>query len=452
MPDTVSLGFTAALAARTSSIELGDLEGPRLERVRQAALDWTGVTIAGAAEPVSRSVARVVRAESTGPCTLVGTTGRCGPQASALANGTASHAQDYDDVSFWMHGHPSAVVAPAVLAVAEVRQSSGAEVAVGLAAGYEATAVLGLAAGLEHYVAGWHSTGTVGAVAAAAGAARALDLDPDATERALALATLQAAGLKASFGTMAKPIHAGRAAAVGALAALLAEAGCTAPTDAIEAPDGFAGALAPDFEPTRAAAAMDGRLGLEAIAFKQYPACGGTHASIDGVRRVLEDRGLTGADVERVELRVTRQMEDICCIAEPRTGHEGMFSVRHAAALVLAGRETSAAGFTDEAVRDPEVVAARERVLVATHPEREKGIMTEVTVVLATGERIVEDRPQRVPVADDELGAQRERLAAKFHDLADPVVGADAAAEIDARLGALECEARLGELLALTQS
>jgi 2-methylcitrate dehydratase PrpD len=452
MADTSSRGFTAELASRTSSLGLGDLEGPRIERVRQAALDWVGVTVAGAGEDVSRSVARVVRLESTGPCALVGATGRCGPQAAALANGTASHAQDFDDVSFWMHGHPSAVVAPAVFAVAELRGLAGADAVVALAAGYEATAVLGLAAGVEHYVAGWHSTGTIGAVAAAAGAARALDLDRGVTERALALAALQASGLKVSFGTMAKPIHAGRAAAAGVLAALLAEAGCTAPTGALEAPDGFAGVLAPDLQPARAAAEMGGRLGLEAVAFKQYPACGGTHASIDGVRRVLEERGVTGRDVERVELRVTRQMEDICCIAEPRTGHEGMFSVRHAAALVLAGRETSAAGFTDDAVRAPDVVAARDRVVVTTHPERETGITTEVTVVLSSGERIVEDRPQRVPATDDELEAQRERLAAKFHDLVDPVVGAETAAELAARLVALEREPRLGELLALTQA
>ena len=193
------------------------------------------------------------------------------------------------------------------------------------------------------------------------------------------------------------------------------------------------------------------QLGLESIAFKQYPACGGTHASIDGVRRVLGERGLTGDDVERVELRVTGQMQDICCIAEPRTGHEGMFSVRHAAALVLAGRPTSAVGFTDEAVTAGDVRTARERVVVSTHPDRATGITTEVTVVLSTGERVVEDRPQRVPATDDELDAQRERLTAKFHDLVDPAVGVDTATEIGSRLGALESESKLDELLALTQ-
>jgi 2-methylcitrate dehydratase PrpD len=380
----------------------------------------------------------------------VGSISRSGPQGAALANGTAALALDYDDVSFWMRGHPSAVVVPAVLAIAELRSLDGGEIVAALVAGYDAAAVVGLAVGVEHYVRGWHATGTVGAVAAAAAAGRALRLDDEAMGRALGLGALQAGGTKAIFGTPAKPLHGGRAAASGVLAALLAERGLSAPHDALEAADGFAGALAPDFDADRPAAEMGKRLGLESIAFKEHPACGGTHAPIDSLRAILRAAG-TGPDaVAEVELRVTREMLDICCIEEPRSGDEAMFSVRHAAALVLAGRSTGLSGFTDEAATAAKVVAARERVLVTVHPARETGIRTEVRVRFVGGEVAVDDRPERIPVSDGELAQQRRALEEKFYELTAPVVGDAASAEIEARVGSIATEADVRGILALT--
>jgi 2-methylcitrate dehydratase PrpD len=72
-----------------------------------------------------------------------------------------------------------------------------------------------------HYDRGFHSTGTLGAFGAAAAAGLLLGLDEDQMTVALGLAGTQAAGLKAMFGTMAKPFHAGKAAANGVLAARL---------------------------------------------------------------------------------------------------------------------------------------------------------------------------------------------------------------------------------------
>ena len=444
--------FTADLAERAASFGSVELTPSQLERVRQCVLDWIGVSVAGAQEPVGRALQAVAVGEASAPrCAVIGTHVRTGPQSAALANGTASHAHDYDDISFWMHGHPSIVVAAAVFALAESRGLTGSDVVSALAAGYEVGARVGLAVGTGHYVAGWHSTGTIGAFAAAAGAGKALNLDAEAMERALGLAATQAAGLKVSFGTMAKPLHGGRDAAAGVLAALLAEQGFTAPRGAIEAPQGFAATQAPGFDAERPDAEMAGRLGLESISFKKHPACGATHATIDAMQSAFADHAIAGDDVERVRLRVTRYMLDICCIPEPTTGIEGMFSVRHAGALVLAGRGTGLSGFTDEAVQDPAVVAARERFEVQPHPDRPAGVRTEVTIRLRTGDDLVYDLDERVPATDDELPRQWRTLAAKFHDLVVPVAGEAAADELVARIARFEHETAVGELLSLTR-
>ena len=444
--------FTAALARRAAAFSHDDLSPAQIERARQCVLDWIGVTVAGAQEPVGRAVQAVAAGEAGLPtCTLIGAPQRAGPQAAALANGTASHAHDYDDISFWMQGHPSVTVASGVLALAELRGLTGEDVVAALAAGYEIGSRVGLAIGKGHYLAGWHSTGTVGAFGAAAGASRALGLDAEATERALGLAATQAAGLKVSFGSMAKALHGGRAAAAGVLAALLAERGFTGALGAIEGHQGFVATQVEAFDPARPDAVMDGRLGLESVAFKKHPACGATHATIDALLDTFADRSLQGEDVEHVTLRVTREMLDICCIAEPTTGTEGMFSVRHAGALVLAGRVTGVDGFTNEAVGDLAVVAARERIEVVPHPERPTGIRTEVTIHLRSGEQIVCDREQRVAATDEELPRQWTTLCGKFRELVTPVVGDDTADELVTRIGRFEHEEAVSELLALTQ-
>jgi 2-methylcitrate dehydratase PrpD len=437
-------GFTAALAERAASLD--DINPSHVERTRQCVLDWIGVTVAGAQEPVGRVACAVAVADAgSQPCSLLGTPHRAGPQAAALVNGTAAHAHDYDDISFWMLGHPSITVAPAVFAIAELRGLRGSEIVSALVAGYDVAARVGLAVGSGHYLAGWHSTGTVGTIAAAAGAGRALGLDAERMEMALGLAATQAAGLKVSFGSMAKPLHGGRAAAGGLLAALLAEQGFTGPRGAIERHPGFAG-----FDPARADATMNGRLGIESISFKKHPACGATHATIDALQGAFADRSLDGDDVDHVRLRVTKQMLDVCCIEEPVTGYEGMFSVRHAGALVLAGRGTGVSGFTDEAVVDPAVVAARARLDVVPHPDRTTGIRTEVTIHLRSGEELVYDLAERTPVSDEELPRQWQTLCAKFRDLVTPVAGADATEQLVSRVSQFEQEEAVGELLALS--
>jgi 2-methylcitrate dehydratase PrpD len=448
---TSAPGVTAALARRAAQTRDDPSQSLR-RRVRHSLLDWLGVTLAGSREDAGRIAAEVALLEREAPrSTLVGTPHRAGPQSAAFVNGTAAHALDYDDSSFWMTGHPSAPILAAALAVGEARRTPPRTIAAAVLAGHDVAARLGVAAGKEHYLRGWHATGTIGAFAAAAAAGRAIELDEEAMARAFGLAATQAAGLKTSFGTMAKPLHAGRAAANGVLAALLAEQGFTAGAAGVEGHQGFAATQAPGFDPGRVAAEIGERAGIEGVLYKQHACCGGTHGAIDALRRLLAEHPVQPGDVERVEVLVSDQMFDICCIPEPRVGIEGKFSLRHVAALVLAGRSTGPSGFTDEAVADPELLDLRGRVEIRSSGAP-TGLETTAVLVLRSGEALQLDSRPRRAATDDELDGEWEALAAKTTELATPVLGADVAAELVDRVASFEQLDDVGDVTELTRT
>jgi 2-methylcitrate dehydratase PrpD len=231
------------LADYALALDLQTLPEDVLGRARHCLLDWLGVTLAGAGYPVSRIVREEAADEGgRGEAAVFATKVRLPVAQAALVNGTASHALDYDDVIEAMWGHPTVGVAPVVLALGERLDADAGAVLAAFVAGVEVSSRLGVMMGATHYGQGWHATGTLGAFGAAAAASRLLGIDTEQTAHALGIVATQASGLKAMFGTMGKPLHAGHAASVGLRAASLARRGFIARTDAIECPQGFADA------------------------------------------------------------------------------------------------------------------------------------------------------------------------------------------------------------------
>ena len=449
-PTTAEAGFTAHVVGEVSKISGLPVPDQVLERVRHVILDWLGVTIAGAQQPSARTVRRVLEAEGGPPIArVVGTAQKLAARQAALANGVAGHCLDYDDMI--TEGHPSVAVLPAVLAVAEEAGADGRTTVEALLYAYEAMAIIAAGCGNVSYRRGFHWTGIFGALGAAIGAGRLLNLDAARLQQALAIAGTQAAGLRASFGTMSKHLNAGNAAAVGVLSARLAEAGFTGATDVIESPLGFAAAhnsVAADFDPSRPGTSLRERLAVEQIMFKWHAACGGTHSAIDGIRALKRRSWFSGADVARVELMVSDQLPDVCGIPEPTTGTEGMFSIAHAVSLALADRPTGPASFTDEQVRDPELIALRRLVrLVPVARIPHPSAPAEVTVRLADGEVLHACVAAAVVTPDEQLARQWERLKAKFRDLAGPVLGAESASDLACLVRRFETLGSVTELL-----
>jgi 2-methylcitrate dehydratase PrpD len=353
-----------------------------LATARLCVLDFFGLAIAGSREPVARILGQAARLEGASPvATAIGHGHHFSLQQATFLNGVAGHALDYDDVALAMHVHPTTVILPPLLALAEARGFSYDEVLRAFVAGYEAAGMVGAWLGSGPYDRGFHMTGTVGCIGAAAGAAYLLDLDEQACARALGLAATQAAGLKAQFGTMAKPLHAGRAAETGLLAALWAGAGLTGRENVLEAQQGFA---ATQSEIPAQPISWQGYQ-LDANAFKLHAACFGVHGTIEAITS-LRAQGLRFEDVRQVYVKVGERADRMCNIANPRNGTEAKFSLRFVAALALHGRDTAdPASFADAVVDDPALAMAQALVQVNLAGSDWPEETTQVTIATQDG-------------------------------------------------------------------
>ncbi|MEM8841286.1 MAG: MmgE/PrpD family protein [Pseudomonadota bacterium] len=305
------------------------------ETVRWAGIDLMGCVLAGSRHQTARQV-RAGCAGSPGPAPVFGTGQRVAVPLAALCNATASHVQDFDDWEEPGNTHPSAVLWPAIWALAALRPIDGEHAATAYAAGFEIIARLGEALNLNHYNLGFHATATIGTIGAAGAAARALNLDGAQTAHALSLAISQAQGFTCQIGTGAKPLQTGFAARDGLTAALLAEQGVTASPAAFDGPKGFVTLLChrePD-RLDRMLQRLNGRALSEwGLAFKLYPSCSYTHRLVD-CARALAPR-IDPAAISRVEAELPDFHHAIARCDRPSTPTEAMFSVPFGVATAL---------------------------------------------------------------------------------------------------------------------
>ena len=323
-------------------------DGP-VELIRLCLFDWAVCAWAGRDEPVAQKLAMLAGVE--GDASVVGGGETSAPDA-ALINGTTGHALDYDDTHFDHIGHTSAVIMPAVLAIAESEMISDMTRVIEAALiGSEAAVRVGLWLGRDHYQIGDHQTATAGAIGAAIGCARLLRLPEDKIRHAIGLAATGASGLKGQFGTMGKPLNAGLAARCGVEAALWAQAGMTSDPAGVT-----------QFGTTHHGQANDRAWEsaepwkITRISHKFHACCHGLHAMLEALRDAPE--GVTALTVHTHPRWLT-----VCNVDHPDSGLACKFSYKMTAAMTLAGRDTAdIATFSDEAARDPELIAFAQRV------------------------------------------------------------------------------------------
>ncbi len=327
-------------------------------------LDWTGVTVAGAKEPLAEILTEQY-AEDAGPCTVLATGKRARPHDAAMLNGSAGHALDYDDVNASMGGHPTAPVAPVVLALGEQTNASGADVLRAFIAGYEVECALGSMGGVEHYNNGFHSTGTMGTFGAAAAACNLMGLTAEQNMNAFGIAATQASGIKSMFGTMTKPLHAGKAAMNGLIAAQIAAKGFTAGHDAVECAQGFMDVSAPGFTARHFTAGGNVPMEVENNLFKYHAACYLTHSTIEAVTAIREQHQIGLDDLKELKLFMPPTHKLVCDIPDPESGLEIKFSIRHLAIMALDGANTAALEtYSDTNAAAPKYAAGRSKITV----------------------------------------------------------------------------------------
>jgi 2-methylcitrate dehydratase PrpD len=375
------------LAESVAALEFDDLPEAAVTLAAQAVLDTVAVAVAARDEPV----VRIVREELAAPGDVrLWGGGSTTPDAAALVNGTAAHALDFDDYAPGSGLHPSAPLVPALLAACALRPVSGRDLITAYVAGYEAQERLGLVLWPSHYARGFHTTGTAGTVGAAAAVARLLGADAATTAHALGIAATDSAGVKAVFGSMGKPYHAGRAAASGLRAARLALRGMTVGGDPLFGRQGLVAAASDATDLTAARTPFGEPWHVLDLVPKLYPACFGTHAAIGGA---LELRG--PSRIRAVELTIPPVLLDVCAIPEPATGLEAKFSLAHTTAAALVHGQVGVATFTDAAVGEPDVVELRDRVRL---------VVDDSLVKTETGIRIVLDDGHSLETRRDAAG------------------------------------------------
>lgn len=332
-----------------------------LSRAEHAIADTVACIIAGSTDPVASKVAAGLANWGSGEVTLIGTTARTTAPWAAMVNGTAAHVLEIDDNFYPALTHASAVLVPALLALAEETDASGRDVVDAYIVGLELHALLGRGVNRSHYFAGWHPTATVGCIGTAAACARLLRLDHKATVAAMSLAVSMASGNKAQFGTEAKSFQCGMGASNAVLAARLGAAGVTANSEVLEDPQGFL-ALYGGPSPRGwddALTKLDNPLAIEAfgLAPKQHACCGSAHNTLDNLLDLKRQHGFSARDVAAIEVTVGASNKKNLRYDTPEDEFQARFSMHYNVALILLQERCTLADFTPEAVRRPEVRA-----------------------------------------------------------------------------------------------
>lgn len=376
------MGLTQEVVSFVAKTRYRDIP-PEVVRLAQGfILDGLGVSLAGSTEKGSRILQGFIRQlAGRGETAVVGCGFRAPAALAALANGASGHAMDYDDTQlstskeavYGLLTHPTVPVLSAVLALGEREKISGPEFLLAYIVGVEVECRIADAINPRHYQSGFHSTATIGGLGASMAAGKILGLREEALARALGVAASMASGLRENFGTMTKPLHAGRAAQNGVTATLLAEKGFTAAHNILEAKRGFFNAMAGGCDEAK----ISGRLGRPyfmqepGISIKPYPSGSLSHPAQDLILDLVKKHDLHAGDIETIDVGTNSNVPNALIYPMPKTALEGKFSIPFCMALGVLERKAGIAQFTDRKVREPKVVELMKRVTLYVDEELE---------------------------------------------------------------------------------
>ena len=428
--------FASELAARPLTSEV-------IHHAQRAVIDWYASLLPGLATPALRVLEQVLADDlDRGPARLVGPgqPRAATVRAAALFNATAAHAAELDDSFRDAMVHPGAATIAAALAAAQAKQASGEQFLRAVVLGYEVATRIGVVMGRAHYR-HWHSTGTVGTFGAAAAAVSALGLDESAFANALALAATFAAGLQQAFRleSMAKPLHAGRAAEAGVLAAQLAAGGMRSSLDALEGEAGLGQAMSdgPDWSTLGQTLGRD--FHITRLTFKNHVGCGHTFAAIDGALALQQQHGFTHDEIEQLHLGVYQPTLDIAPHVDPVNADQAKFSLHYMVATALVHGSVRLVAFEPQRLNDAATRALMKRTTAALDPEVDAAFPgrrgARVQVMLRDGRRLAHLQTDRK--GDPELPLSDADLEGKLMELAAPALGDAEARALLERIWAL---------------
>ncbi len=335
--------------------------------------DGLAVMLAGSRTECAKKLATYALKETRlSTSTLVGFKTKTSPTLAALVNGASGHADDYDDTQlasskdriYGLLTHPTVPVLAAALAVGEQVSCSGSELIEAFITGFEVECKMAEAINPKHYRRGFHTTATIGAFGAFAAAATLMGLRGEELRCGLGITASLASGIRVNFGTMTKPLHAGRAAMNGVTAMTLAEMGFTADQNALDGQWGFFQVLGDGYDKDN----IMGKLGKPysivdpGATLKMYP-CGSLgQPSMDALLEMVREHGLTQDNVKEVRLRAGPNILEPLRYQMPVNELEAKFSLQFGLSSILLEGKAGLREYTDEYVNSPKVQQMMRRV------------------------------------------------------------------------------------------
>jgi len=426
---------TSYVAEFITKTRYSDIPPEVIDLAKKSILDGLGLSLCGSVAKTGQIVRTYLEANgfvagAGHGATVIGSSLRAPVRFAAFANAVGIHADDYDDTQlavaedrvYGLLTHPTAPVLPAALAAGEVRSISGKDLLTAYNVGVEVECKIAEAIAPRHYEDGFHSTGTIGTLGATAAVAKVYGFDPPRVQTALGIGASEAAGLRENFGTMTKPLHAGRAAESGVVAADLAGLGWTAANRILEAPRGFFQAEGGGFDPK---AIMD-KLGnpwtfvSPGISIKPFPSGSLTHPGMTEMLALIRQHHIVASQVERVRVGANRNFPNALIHHRPKDSLAAKFSMEFCMAVLLLYGKAGLTEFTDEVVIRPEVQEMIRRIDFGVDPVAEAAGYNKMTTILEirlkdgsviTGRADVAKGNPANPMSYDEV-------AAKFLDCA----------------------------------
>lgn len=451
---------TRALASFAAEATYASLPPDVIEMAKRCLLDSLGCGLYGSATPWTDAVRRVVENLGQSPTASAwGMKVKADPLGAAFINGTAAQGYELDDCHDQSMSHYGASVIPAVLGTAQGLGSySGQDLILAIAIGYEVGTRIGNTVSPGAFHRGFHPCGLTGTFGAAAAVGKLLGLETDQFVNALGLAGSQAAGLMAAqFGAMAKRFHSGKAAQNGIIAALSAREGLTGVRDVLEAPyGGFCSTYTAEYDLSFATAGLGVDWEIRRNGFKRYSSLASSQTSVDAMRAIKAREGIEADDVERVLIETTEVVHRHCGWPYVPNGETitAQMNLPFTAAVTLMDGIAFVDQYVDERLTDPATLELANRIEVVVAPDLDAMGLDEMRIVRATvttkdGRTLTETVPYRSghwknPLSDEELEA-------KFRDLAQRILTADAVDSIHRIVSTLETHSEpapeLGKLL-----
>jgi len=419
---TVSL--SKRLAEFICKLEYNQLESKVVEQTKKCFLDYVGVSLLGSATDIGQSLINLVKSMGGAKeATIIGERDKFPCINVAFVNGALAHIHDLDDGHRFAWGHPGAPVISAALAAGEKVNATGKELITAIVAGYEVFVRISRSINPSHLKRGFHTTGTCGALGAAAASGKIIGLNVNELTNALGIAGTQSSGLLEVLrgDSIIKPLNPGRAAQSGILAALLAHSGITAPDTILEGEYGICRATSDNFNPKAITANLGGgEYEIMGVYFKFYSSCRHTHPSIDSILHLINKYRISPEEIDEVKIQTYSEAYNLCGKEyAPKTFSTAKFSLPYCIAAAIIERKVDSDIFTAVKIKDQFILNLAKRVRVEVDPDIDRSVPKErgsrAIIVKKNGEKY--EYYVKIPYGEPENPASLKDLKSKFKAL-----------------------------------